>query len=309
MGILQHTQMFRHDPENGVYGDCWRATVASLLRLPIDAVPHVCDGPDDGKASERMRAFLESQNCALIQVQFNGDMSLKQILDYVGAVSVSGGLHWCLMGTSRTGCNHVVICKGAEIIHDPSIAQSGIVGPADDGLWWVEWVVQRSACDSPSPETLLPPAVTGQMEIDQDVTAADMGVNVECAECHGTGEVFGHADDCHDDLCALNGDIHSCNGQVQPCGCAAPKPHVQGRPDGHCGDDAAWKEFVERYGKMSREELGKGNMSDFALANAQFMCDRNSLDLIGYQTAVKDRIRWLSIQLAKALATASEDGR
>lgn len=86
----------------------------------------------------------------------------------------------------------------------------------------------------------------------------------------------------------------------------APKAHVQGRPDGHCGDDAAWKEFVERYGKMSREELGKGNMSDFALANAQFMCDRNSLGLIVYQTAVKDRIRWLSIQLAKSLAAAPE---
>lgn len=94
---------------------------------------------------------------------------------------------------------------------------------------------------------------------------------------------------------------------------AAPSPdanpHVQGRPDGHCGDDAAWKEFSERYGKMSREELAKGNISDFALANAQFMCDRNSLDLIGYQTAVKDRIRWLSIQLAAALAANVEAGR
>lgn len=44
----------------------------------------------------------------------------------------------------------------------------------------------------------------------------------ECAECHGTGEVFGHADDCHDDLCALNGDIHSCSGKLEPCGCTAP---------------------------------------------------------------------------------------
>lgn len=157
MGIIQHTQMFRHDPDNGVYGDCWRATVASLLRLPIEDVPHVCDGPDDGKASERMRTYLESRGCALIQVPFNGDMSLQQILEYVGAASVSGGLHWCLMGTSRTGCNHVVICKGAEIVHDPSITQSGIVGPASDGLWWVEWVVQRAACDAPPPA----PQVTG----------------------------------------------------------------------------------------------------------------------------------------------------
>jgi len=147
-GIIKHTQLLRHDPDNGIYGDCWRATVASLLRLPVEAVPHVCNGPDDGKASERMRAYLDSQNCALIQIPFNGEMSLDQILDYVGSVSVSGGMHWCLMGTSRTGCNHVVICKGSEIVHDPSITQSGIVGPASDGLWWAEWVVQRPACDA-----------------------------------------------------------------------------------------------------------------------------------------------------------------
>lgn len=157
MSIIKHTQLFRHDPDNGVYGDCWRTTVACLLRLPVEDVPHVCDGPDNGKSSERMRAYLESQGCALIQVPFSGDLSLQQILEYVGAPSVSGDLHWCLMGTSRTGCNHVVVCKGAEIIHDPSITQSGIIGPASDGLWWVEWVVQRAACDASPPA----PHVTG----------------------------------------------------------------------------------------------------------------------------------------------------
>lgn len=48
----------------------------------------------------------------------------------------------------------------------------------------------------------------------------------ECEECHGTSEVFVHADDCHDDLCALNGDIHSCAGKVEPCGCT-PSPRTK----------------------------------------------------------------------------------
>lgn len=48
----------------------------------------------------------------------------------------------------------------------------------------------------------------------------------ECAECHGTGEVFGHTDDCHDDLCALNGDAHSCSGKVEPCACTPPLPSL-----------------------------------------------------------------------------------
>lgn len=30
---------------------------------------------------------------------------------------------------------------------------------------------------------------------------------------------FTHTDDCADDLCALNGDYHSCVGRVMRCGC------------------------------------------------------------------------------------------
>jgi hypothetical protein len=59
-----------------------------------------------------------------------------------------------------------------------------------------------------------------------------------CSECHGTREVLGHADDCDNDLCALNGDMHSCAGKMGPCptcgvspssppGCAEPNHKEQ----------------------------------------------------------------------------------
>lgn len=73
------------------------------------------------------------------------------------------------------------------------------------------------------------------------------------------------------------------------------------RPAGHCDDDAAWAEFVRQYDGQPRSMPG---LTDFALANAIFMVDRNSLDLMVWQTAAKERIRWLSIELAKAQATA-----
>lgn len=76
-------------------------------------------------------------------------------------------------------------------------------------------------------------------------------------------------------------------------------------PEGHCNDPAAWTEFVARYGPLPREQSGMGHLSDFALANAQYLADRSSLDLIVYQTAAKDRIRWLSVQLAAANARAA----
>lgn len=47
-----------------------------------------------------------------------------------------------------------------------------------------------------------------------------------CEHCHGDGVLFEHSRDCRDDLCALNGDEHSCNGEVVPCGCSEMRAPV-----------------------------------------------------------------------------------
>lgn len=78
--------------------------------------------------------------------------------------------------------------------------------------------------------------------------------------------------------------------------------NIPPRPPGHCESDDAWNEFCQRYESKPRADLAGGHMSDFYLANAVYMADRNSLGLIGLQTAAKERIRWLSIELAKAQA-------
>lgn len=57
-------------------------------------------------------------------------------------------------------------------------------------------------------------------------------------------------------------------------------------------------EKANEYLELKREDLGYGHLTDFQLANAQYLCGRGSLELIGYQTAAKERIRWLSAQLA-----------
>lgn len=53
-----------------------------------------------------------------------------------------------------------------------------------------------------------------------------------------------------------------------------------------------------------RAQLPKGKLTDDELANAVFMADRNDLDLIVWQTAAKERIRWLSRSLAAQTARA-----
>lgn len=61
-------------------------------------------------------------------------------------------------------------------------------------------------------------------------------------------------------------------------------------PEGH--------EMATGYLARSREELCHGELSDLALANRVYMASRDDLDLLAWQTAAKERIRWLSAQLA-----------
>lgn len=136
--IDRHQQLFRHDPENGVYGDCFRTVIACLLNRHPSEVPHFCNGPDDGKTDDRVRDYLAPLGLKLVRICFHG-LSMDEIMAIGDSYSL--GMHWLLTGTSRNGTNHVVICHGAKIIHDPSIDQSGIIGPASDGHWWIELLV------------------------------------------------------------------------------------------------------------------------------------------------------------------------
>lgn len=63
-------------------------------------------------------------------------------------------------------------------------------------------------------------------------------------------------------------------------------------------------EMAQRYASKTREQIPYGGVTDFELANRIFMADRGSLELIGYQTAAKERIRWLSAHLAATEARA-----
>jgi len=63
---------------------------------------------------------------------------------------------------------------------------------------------------------------------------------------------------------------------------------------------------AREYATKPREWLALAEMPDYLLANAVFMVDRDSLELGIYQTAAKERIRWLSVKLAIAEAAATE---
>lgn len=49
----------------------------------------------------------------------------------------------------------------------------------------------------------------------------------DCEYCMGTGEFYTHSPDCGDDLCALAGGYHDCDGRVVGCGCSITKRKLE----------------------------------------------------------------------------------
>ena len=139
-------QLYRHDPDAGVYGDCDRAAVASLLDMAVRRVPHFYDGiwagtpdPEIEEAHERRRRWLAGRGIRLIQLALSAD-DLDAML---GSISKSNpGAYFLLVGESRNRTGHTVCCHEGRIIHDPSLDNSGIVGPEPrSGCYWIEFLV------------------------------------------------------------------------------------------------------------------------------------------------------------------------
>ena len=68
-------------------------------------------------------------------------MPLANVLE--SGKNLSRGHEYGLVGLSRNGTNHIVICKEDQIVWDPAIDDSGIVECGSDGLWWLEFIVRE----------------------------------------------------------------------------------------------------------------------------------------------------------------------
>lgn len=139
-----HKQKFKHAPEEGIFGDCDRTTIACLLDLEPEEVPHWGDPKVNPKEDwvKKKTEWLAKRGYALVSFLFGESTGLDNVL--MTMLNVNPGIYYLLAGRSKTGVNHVVICCGDEIVHDPSLANSSIVGPCDDGYFWVQILVPLS---------------------------------------------------------------------------------------------------------------------------------------------------------------------
>jgi hypothetical protein len=130
-------QRYRHNPEAGVYGDCHRACLASVLEINPDDIPHFGDPREvPGNWDHHQRRWLIARGYVPISMMFDG----SELSDVLYSLHHLNPDTYCILGgSSRNGTGHsVVVCNG-EIVHDPSLDDSGIVGPMEDGRYWVTY--------------------------------------------------------------------------------------------------------------------------------------------------------------------------
>lgn len=136
--MTPHKQKFKHDPENGVYGDCHRTVIACLLdKADPDEVPHIGaeQYADVREFNKHFDDYLHTQGLCQVYIPF--ESTLERLLECAAVWFPNA--YYILSGESRTGVNHSVVACGAEIVWDPSPNDAGIVGPCDDGFYWVTY--------------------------------------------------------------------------------------------------------------------------------------------------------------------------
>lgn len=136
----------KHDPPRS-YGDCLRACIATVLDLDAEQVPHFADmGATGVEAVASARRWLADRGLTIAAFAFPGSETLSDVLEYMG--EMNPGVTWLLFGSTArpgepcTGGDHVNVCQGGAVVHDPAWVPSSIKSPTSEGVWQI-WVVSR----------------------------------------------------------------------------------------------------------------------------------------------------------------------
>lgn len=138
--IIKHKGEFLHRPPK-TYGDCYRTAIACILGLERNDVPHFLHDGDEEAFDRRIGAWLAENRLCMSSVAYDGGEheSPERFLD--GTKRFIRNTTFLFSGTSSLGSNHTVVAGDGAILWDPSPEDSGIVGPMDDGHYWIDFIL------------------------------------------------------------------------------------------------------------------------------------------------------------------------
>jgi hypothetical protein len=118
--------------EGWPYGECVRAAYATILGLPIEAVPRfdpaACEAVGEEQGN-RERRWLASLGIDLFEISTSEDQALPQeILDCMPEVP------HLMSGISPRGFGHRVVGVGGRVAFDPHPSRAGLVSVYSVGL-------------------------------------------------------------------------------------------------------------------------------------------------------------------------------
>lgn len=116
--MIPVTQTVLHDPENGKFGNCFSAVLASLLHLPIEEVPLFID-PVSWRRD--LNTWLRPYGLAYLDL---ASWSFKEVFAEQG---ISGCFHEVAGVTERfTDVYHACVAYDGETIFDPHPSSAGL---------------------------------------------------------------------------------------------------------------------------------------------------------------------------------------
>lgn len=127
-----------HNPQEGRYGNCTQACVASILDMPLEQVPHFCfelpEGTDGGiEETRRINEWLKPMGKVLVEFAVSADGMPSWIADWQNR---GVEFYHLLSGTSVRGNQHCTVGLNGKVVHDPHPA-GGNLAPIENGTFGI----------------------------------------------------------------------------------------------------------------------------------------------------------------------------
>lgn len=146
-------QLFRHDPERNVHGDCHRTALACLLDFDTPAQsPHFIGKAERAKRNGKtfdwqaaQERWLNALGYSTVDISYGdgGPDADREILS-----ALLGYMHarnpralYLLGGRSPRGTNHTIIARGNQLRWDPHPDGGFIIGPLDNGYYEITFLI------------------------------------------------------------------------------------------------------------------------------------------------------------------------